>query len=187
MIQGLWRNHAAGARRGHGQRGVEGRGGREEDVTNRSKAGGLQVYTYSTVGVEDVGSKQESFAELHAHTTVRRLPYPGDRLASAAMIRKDDLAVLVNVNGWCDAGANDLFVARLAPVQVKTETRNPKPNAQIPKTRDPEPENRNLKPETRNAKTNDLLVARLALVKVSYIIHPGPETRNPKPETRQSR
>jgi hypothetical protein len=48
----------------------------------------------------------ESYAELRNYSVVRRLAYPADRIASANSLRADALGVLVNINGWCDAGAN---------------------------------------------------------------------------------
>ena len=97
MIQGLWRSHAR---------------------AGEDNAAGVSVYTYSTVVLENINNKAESYRELVAYTEHRQLPYPGDRIGSGAMIRRDVIHVLVNINGWCDAGANELLPARLAPVQI---------------------------------------------------------------------
>jgi hypothetical protein len=34
------------------------------------------------------------------------------------MLRGDRLHAVVNVNGWCDSGANDVLAARVAPLQI---------------------------------------------------------------------
>ena len=91
----------------------------------------IDVYTYSTVDLLDENDKKTSFAELSRFTTLRRLPYPVDREASAAMVRRDGLAVLVNINGtlrqqWrascccaCPVCACVCACARACPVVVR--------------------------------------------------------------------
>jgi len=65
-----------------------------------------------------VSDQGRGYGELSDFTSIRVLPYPGDMVGSVNTMRNDRLNVLVNINGWCDNGANDVLTARVAPLQV---------------------------------------------------------------------
>lgn len=111
MIQGMWRGHARLRGEEAGGGGCLGRACAER----RARGRGAHVMTYSTLAIDPGG---RGYGELAGFTHVRELQYPGDLVGSAQVMRGDALNVLINVNGWCDSGANDVLTARVAPLQV---------------------------------------------------------------------